>query len=114
MKTRLEIAELAALLMARAPKSKPHMVAEDALLIVRCASGAESGAVALCNGVLSQERWDAKRERLAKRLAPVVARYWLTARLGGDPRGYCLHLLGTPDAPLRGNTWGGDGDGYGV
>lgn len=33
----------------------------------------------------------------------------LQVRLSGDPRGYCLHIIGLP-----GNTLGGDEDGFGI
>lgn len=48
-------------------------------------------------------------ERIAKLAAEILAPYGLTAQVTGDPRGYCLKIMGLP-----GNTWGGDESGFGI
>lgn len=116
MKTRKETAELAAMLALRCMAAKaPHQIAADALMLSRLASAAESNALALCNGDRQQDAYDRKKESIERRANAIAAGYWLRAKCGGDPRGYCLRLYSTnAKRPLRGNTWGGDQEGYGV
>jgi hypothetical protein len=115
MTTRKQVAELSAMLALRAPKVSPSATAEAALKLCRFAAAAETNAVNLCNVPNYQARHDRKRDSIVKHAAPVAAIYGLSVQCGGDPRGYCLKLFAMPGKPpVRGNTWGGDEDGYGV
>lgn len=114
MKTRKQVAELAALLAGRRAVNNPHWTAEDTLTICRIATTAQRIAVALCNGDIEQDRFDATKSRLLKKLEPLVAPYGVRFEIGGDPRGPVLRMHSATKQPLKGNTWGGDEEGYGI
>jgi hypothetical protein len=105
----------------------PFMIADDAITLRRLGLRASRLAVQRCNGV---ERYDATRggrfpdwtdedearaEQAEKRIKAaadlIAAQYSATASVGGDPRGYVLHLhlkSGTS------NSMGGRESGWGV
>ena len=118
MKSRKEIAELAAVLAERAAvtgKFNRAWIAGDTLLIARIAVAANTKACALCNGDIEQDKFDKAKERLYKHLEPLAAQYAVRFEIGGDPRGYVLKMFANDGtAPISGNTWGGDESGYGI
>lgn len=88
--------------------------------ILRAARKLGTLAVALCNGDIDQDAYDAAKDRAVARVQRVLAemaawtppnRRVTIAETGGDPRGYCLKLH-LPSG--KGNTWGGDECGWGV
>ena len=116
MKTRKELAHLAAVLAFRCNHKNPAWVEADALLLCRIGATASRIATALCNGEIQQDQFAAKKARLLPRLAEAASRYDVRFEIGGDPRGYVLRMFPADgrSAKLRGNTWGGDESGYGI
>ena len=113
MKTRKETAELAALLGERNPGS-PACNASNALIMCRIASAAQRIAVDLCNGDIEQHQFEKRKTALLHRLSAFEAPYKIRFEIGGDPRGYVTRISSTSKQPIRGNTWGGDEEGYGI
>lgn len=113
-----QIAELAALLALRAAKGgacSASRIGADALALAQLAASAETNAVRLCNLVDYQEKFDAKKARIEKTANGIVEAYGLRAHHTGDPRGFCLRLVAAPGAEVvRGNSLGGDEEGYGL
>lgn len=116
MKTRNELAHLAAVLALRSSHKNPQWVSDDSLLLCRIAATATRIATALCNGEMQQDTFASKKKRLAARLDYLRARYDVRFEIGGDPRGYVLRMFAGDgrSAKLRGNGWGGDEAGYGI
>lgn len=113
MKTRKQIAELAAILATRIHR-KPHRIAEDVMLLSRMGAAAETIAVRLCNGDINQDQFEKRKGSIAKRLKEVEETYSVRFGIGGDPRGYVLKMYSQNDKPIFGNTLGGDEEGYGI
>ena len=117
MISRKELAHLTATL-ARRTDEKMHsasMIVADAIKLSRIAATVSRHAVNLCNVPDYQKVWDAKTPGLLLAAFNVALQYGCTAKIQGDPRGHVLRLFAKPGAPeLRGNTWGGDEDGYGI
>jgi len=102
-------------LASRAPEVPPHHIAATVATLSRAAARATSMATAYCNGHLDGDAYERRAAALKTRTDKTLAPYGLTCRTTGDPRGYCLHIHAAPGAaPVRGNTWGGDEDGYGI
>jgi hypothetical protein len=86
----------------------------------RLAPAAQAIAEAECNGIRPEHApyWMSKGLRLGKAIGKLnerLAPLGLCVRTHGDPRGYTLRLHALEGAaPLAGNTWGGDEDGYGI
>jgi hypothetical protein len=119
MKSRKEVAVLAALLAVRRSEGKLSQshawgVTEDTMLICRIATSASTIAVALSNGWIEQDQFERKKERLLKRLEQFQEPYKVRFEIGGDPRGWVLRMFSTTAQPIKGNTLGGDEDGYGI
>lgn len=119
MKSRLQIAELAALLASRKTDLTKEgwsqfRTAQDTLLICRVAASAETIAVQLCNGVISQELFEHKQGKLLAKIKPLQEPYKVRFEIGGDPRGCVLKMFNAGGAPIHGNTLGGDESGYGI
>lgn len=121
MRDASNITILAATLAARG--MVPHhaaALAEELAAIGRSASRAATDA---CNTPHGYEALEKRTARNRKRAESVMARYrgegfatatvkamrGLSVKIGGDPRGYCLHIVGLP-----GNSWGGDSEGFGI
>lgn len=104
----------------------PHVVAGDALALLRIGASVSRWAVRACNGE-GRGHWDgpsgryvwswdetddaAKEKadaRALKRASEIAARYGATVKIGGDPRGFVLRLH---LASGRKNGWG---EGWGV
>lgn len=95
---------------------QPHLIAQDAIKLLRLGARAATLSVRLCNDEGWQRRgvWDDKdetkyektRERILRDCNGIAAHYNATCALGGDPRGYVLklHLRSK-----RSNTLGNDG-----
>ena len=62
-----------------------------------------------CNGTLTEAQHEQELERILSAVAVQLKPYALSANITGDPRGYCLKIMGLP-----GNTWGGDESGFGI
>lgn len=77
--------------------------------LYRLALKAERNAESLCNVT----DYTDKLEQLHTSLNALAKRHCidLRAKIGGDPRGYCLKLI-LPDGTY--NTWGGPEAGYGI
>lgn len=87
----------------------------DELETLEAAIMDEKENLALCNGWRQQEAHDKKRASIEAKANEIAGHYWLRAKAGGDPRGFCLHLFSTnKKRPLGGNTWGGDEAGWGI
>lgn len=112
----------------------PHVVAEDAIALLRIGASVSRWAVRACNGeghretvatydkfgAYAGDRWswawddadtaamDKADARALKRASEIAARYGATVEIGGDPRGYVLRLH---LASGRKNGWG---EGWGV
>jgi hypothetical protein len=109
----------------------PHVVAADALALLRIGASVARWAVRACNGeghhtfmpagpynqtARTVWAWDAEDDaakdradaRALKRASDIAARYGATVEIGGDPRGYVLRLH---LASGRKNCWG---EGWGV
>lgn len=104
----------------------PHIVARDALALIRIGKGVARRAVQLCNGIPRYDvksrsmlnTWteadDARRERLdgaAKQKAEnILLRYGASVKLGGDPRGYVMKIRfrseNLPSRAVPGDDWG--------
>jgi len=106
---------LALFLASRKSDAAPHHIAADVAALSRLSARATTAATRYCNGHLESDAYDKTASRIKTAADKTLAPYGLTSRTTGDPRGYCLRLLPAPGAaPVRGNTWGGDADGYGV
>lgn len=127
-----DAATLAALLSAEAHDTNadreapaPHIVAEDALALMRIGATVKRWAVRACNGegrylpnATGRFGWvwdetdnaakDKADARNLKKATEIAARYGATVEIGGDPRGYTLRLH---LASGRKNSWG---EGWGV
>lgn len=105
------VAELAGHLAVRGTgvMFKPPKAAVDALKLQRLGRSASTNAVHWCNGTKDQAKCIAANVRYLAQATEILKPYGLKAKVGGDPRGYCLHILGLP-----GNTLGGDEEGYGI
>jgi hypothetical protein len=112
MKTRKEIAKLAAVLAVRC--GNLALVADDTMLLARIGAAAETKAEQLCNDEIEQWKFDLAQYRLCVRLKPLVGRYAVRFEIGGDPRGYVLKMFSNDARPIGGNTLGGDEGGYGI
>ena len=99
----------------------PHLIAEDALVLLRIGAHVKRWAERACNGIERYQgngiwcgTWteadDAAKNRAdarhLKRATEIAARYGATAIVGGDPRGYVLRLI---LASGHSNTFGNDG-----
>jgi len=117
MKTRKQVAELAAILASRFNNGshfKHERIADDTLLICRLGTAAETIATNLCNLPNYQSMFKKRKAVILKRLAPMQAAYSVSFELNGDPRGYCLRMFASKDlGPFPINTWG-DEAGYGI
>lgn len=117
---------LAAHLAARG--ALPHHAAAIAEELGRIAKSASNAATAACNTQYGSDALERRTARNLKRATALLARYQgisiegahmapatikamrgLSVTIGGDPRGYCLHVLGLP-----GNGMGGDESGFGI
>jgi hypothetical protein len=116
MITRKEIAELAAMLATRAPARTYSYgrIAADALKLARYGSAAGTNAVNLCNIPDYQARYDRKAAKIKKGAQDVAGAYNLRAECNGDPRAGCLWLFSTDKTEIRGNSLGGDAEGFGL
>lgn len=93
----------------------PHLIAQDALKLLRLGARAATLSVRLCNGEgwhgrgwndADEKCYEKSRERILRDCNGIAAHYNATCTLGGDPRGYVLKLqLKTK----RNNTFGNDG-----
>lgn len=94
----------------KGPEANPAATANLALAFRRLARTLTRYAVKDCNIGLTEA--DKVRQRRAERAAAGLATAaGLTAKVGGDPRGYCFRLV-LPTG--RYNTWGGAEEGWGV
>lgn len=102
------------------PGVPPAAILDYGRAILRSARKLDRLAVALCNGDIDQDAYDAAKARAVARVQRVLdemaawtspSRRVTIAEAGGDPRGYCLKLH-LPSG--KGNTWGGDSEGWGV
>lgn len=116
---REHLATLAALLAIEAqPGARPHLIARDALELLRIGRATATQAVRQCNGEGRDGPWnDADEARHEKRRATwrakaeaIAVQYGAKVELGGDPRGYVLRLI-FPEKKGHKNGWG---DGWGV
>jgi hypothetical protein len=96
----------------RRAERRDSEVARDAAEIRRAAERLASLAEADCNRGLSA-REEAKEGRLREQIAALVAEGYdgMTARFGGDPRGYVVALVCRDGEH---NSWGGAESGWGV
>ncbi len=63
-------------------------------------------ALALCNGVVDQEAYDRRIEKVRAKITAEAAALGLKVEFSGDPRGYTVYVK---DSDGRGNDWGGRG-----
>lgn len=116
------VTTLAAFLAARAVNMTPNSPtiqettglmggarARDAMALQRLGRSACTNAEHDCNGTKSPEKCEAQAARILSKASEILKPYGLKARVTGDPRGYCLKIMGLP-----GNTWGGDQDGFAI
>jgi hypothetical protein len=90
-------------------------IASDAMKLQTLGRRADSASVALCNGWIDQDKHERKAASIRKSADAILTFYSLRAKVGGDPRGYCLKIVAQPDCPpFAFNTWGGQESGYGV
>lgn len=87
----------------------PACAATDAMALQRLGRSAANNATRLCNIPDYQERHDIIAGKLHAQAQAILKPYGLRCTVGGDPRGFCLFVVGLP-----GNTLGGDQDGYGI
>lgn len=89
--------------------------ASDAMRLQKLGRRARNNETKRCNvpDYYSEEnhgcKYNGEQARMSALLREILAPYRLKGSVGGDPRGYCLHILGLP-----GNTLGGDEDGFGI
>jgi hypothetical protein len=102
------VCELTAHLMTRGQDLTPSVVARDALQIHKRARTLQRLAEVDCYRELAKTEIRI-RERNERQIIKWVTSYGLTAKFGGDPRGYVVKIQGLP-----GNTWSGDSEGFGV
>ena len=126
MKTPSNTTILAAHLAARG--ALPHHAAAVAEALAAIARSAKTAAVAACNHQRGYDALPSSVARNLKRATALLARYQgissdgahmapetikamrgVSVTIGGDPRGYCLRVLGLP-----GNSMGGDDSGFGL
>lgn len=100
------------------PGVPPTAILDYGRAILRAARKLDRLAVALCNGDVDPDSYDAAKARAVARvqraldgLAEWTDRRVTIAEVGGDPRGHTLKLR-LPSG--KGNTWGGDECGWGV
>ena len=101
-----DIAAFAATLQAERPELAPHLVASDALTLMRLGRQQATASVNLCNIPNYQETYDKKTATIRARLALVLAPYKARALTGGDPRGCTVKLV---LRSKRSNDFGGEG-----
>lgn len=92
----------------------PYAVAMAAGDLMRLARRHQSLAVAMCNGYPDErgaELAERETERIRKRITEITTSLGLSARFGGDPRGYTVKIAFPSGAY---NTWGGREEGWGV
>lgn len=83
--------------------------ARDAMKLQRLGRRAHRNAERYCSEQGYEDRYEPEKARIERQAAEILAPYGLTAQVTGDPRGYCLKIMGLP-----GNTWGGDESGFGI
>lgn len=93
-----------------------HLIAQDALRLLKLGRRAATLSVRLCNGEgwqrygvwddTDEARYERTRERILRECNGIAAHYNATCTLGGDPRGYVLKVQ-LPSK--RSNTFGNDG-----
>lgn len=119
------VTTLAAFLAARAVNMTPNSPtiqettglmggarARDAMALQRLGRSAHRNAERLCNGLEfmeDREKAEAQEHRILAKALEILKPYGLKAKVTGDPRGYCLKIMGLP-----GNTMGGDQDGFAI
>lgn len=110
MTQREDEAKFVAQLMAEAKKgSAPHLVARDALAIMRDAARLQTLALRLCNAEIGQEEYDRRKIAPRARIAERVKALGLPGvDFEGDPRGYVvkLHLPSKASNNMGGEHWG--------
>lgn len=84
-------------------------IAVDAMKLQRLGRQAFTNAIHRCNGTKDEVKCIAANMRYLAQATEILKPYGLKAKVGGEPRGCCLHILG-----LRGHTMGGDSDGFGI
>ena len=107
---RTEREEFIARMVSEFRETAPHVVLGFARAIMRRANSVQRHAEAQCNG----DTTEAQNRRAASAEAQIVEccqALGCTVKFGGDPRGYCVRLI-LPSG--KGNTWGGDAEGWGV
>jgi hypothetical protein len=109
-----ELAELAVMLGRRMENVSVYTTAKTCVELSRLATRAQSIAVALCNGDITQETFEKLKERLTFKANTILQPFHLRAVIGGDPRGPVFRLHNHGGMVVRGNTMGGDEDGYAV
>lgn len=89
--------------------------AADAMRLQRLGRRARNNETKRCNlrDYYSEEdhgcKYNGEQARMSLLLRDILTPYGLKGYVGGDPRGYCLHILGLP-----GNGMGGDQEGFGI
>lgn len=115
MKTTSHNAEISAMLAARLPGLPAKFHAANAANLAVLGARANRNAENYCNIPDYGERFEREARRILARAAAIVSAYGLSVKHTGDPRGYCLRLFSADSGrPLKGNTWGGDDEGFGI
>ncbi len=101
-----EIATFAAVLQRERPDLAPHLVATDALALMRLGRQHATASVNLCNIPDYQETYNMRTARIRARLVALLKPYGAKAITGGDPRGCTVKLV--LKSGLK-NDFGGEG-----
>lgn len=102
--------EFVAVLSRELPNHSIGAVSELAQSLMRLSASYQAIQIRECNVGLSPR--DSKREEsIGKKLAGLCRAFDWSVKLGGDPRGYTVHIL-FPSKVY--NTMGGESDGWGV
>ncbi len=106
---------LALLLKSRKPDFSDRILVDTVATLQKAASRATSRATAYCNGHITNDKYERQTGQIETKLKPILLPFKIRAKTTGDPRGFCLRLLHINGSdPIKGNTWGGDEDGYGI
>lgn len=105
-----ELALFSAMVAARVPnvRGQEYVLADDCFKLWGAARSLHTLAEVDCNRGLT----DAEGARVVKlegRVSDILARWGLSARFNGDPRGFSVYVNGLGAS----NSWGGDGWGIG-
>lgn len=103
--------EFIALLSRELPDHSIGAVVELGQTLMRQGHKHAGLACALCNGVIDQDEFERRTERIRQKLAKLLDVLGIRVRYGGDPRGFTVKLRLKSG---RYNTWGGAEDGWGV